>query len=257
VLHAVWNLLLAGARDSEAAAAVALTTSTVICAPIAALWWELEAAAVPYLIASVALEIAYFALLAASYSRAELSVVYPLARGLAPVLVLVGAVAFTQARTSAGQALGVVLVGTGVMLVRGLRRGHGVGFAVVIAGCIAGYTVVDKHGLEYASPLAYLWVITLATGTAYTAGLAATRGPGVLRAALDARSLAAGIASFAAYGLVLAALERAPAAPVAAVRETSVVIATGLAAVVLRERVTLWRFGGAALVAGGIALLSV
>ncbi len=228
-----------------------------MCAPVAVLWWELDAEALPYLAASAALEVAYFALLAASYSRAELSVVYPLARGLAPVFVLVGAVAFTAADTSLVQALGVVLVGAGIVLVRGLRRGHGVGFGVVIACCIAGYTVIDKHGLEHASPLAYLWVVTLLTGVGYTAGLAAARGPGVLRAALDRRSLLAGIASFAAYGLVLAALELAPAASVAAVRETSVVIAAAFAAVVLRERVTAWRMAGAALIAVGIALLAV
>jgi drug/metabolite transporter (DMT)-like permease len=257
VLHAVWNLLLAGARDPEAATAVALTSSAVVCAPVAALWWELEAAAVPYLAASAAFQAAYLALLAASYSRAEMSVVYPLARGLAPLLVLAGAAAFTGATTSAGQALGVVLVGAGIVLVRGVRRAAGVGFALPIACCIAAYTVVDNHGVEHASPLAYLWVITIAPGTAYAAGLAAARGPRSLAAALDARSLAAGLASFAAYGLVLAALERAPAAPVAAVREMSVVFATALAAVVLRERVTRWRFGGVALVVGGIALLSV
>jgi drug/metabolite transporter (DMT)-like permease len=65
------------------------------------------------------------------------------------------------------------------------------------------------------------------------------------------------VLSFVAYALVLAALERAPAAPVAAVRETSVVIATGLAAPFLQERVTRWRLAGAALVAGGIALLTL
>jgi uncharacterized membrane protein len=257
VLHAVWNLLLAGARDPEAAAAVALPVSAVVCAPIAVLWWELDAAALPYLGASTALEVAYFALLAASYSRAQLSVVYPLARGLAPVLVLVSAVAFTSAGTSAAQALGVVLVAAGVVLVRGLRRGHGVAFAVLIACCIASYTVIDKHGVEHASPLAYLEVVTLGTGVVYATGLAAARGPGILRAAFELRSLAAGVAAFAAYGLVLAALQRASAASVAAVRETSVVIATALAAIVLREHVTTWRFAGAALVAAGIALLSV
>jgi drug/metabolite transporter (DMT)-like permease len=253
----VWNLLLAGARDSEAATAVALTTSTVVCAPVAALWWELDAAALPYLGASAALQLAYFALLAASYGRAELSLVYPLARGLAPVLVLAGAVTFTGAATSAGQALGVALVGAGVVLVRGRRRGHGVGFALLIACCIASYTVVDKQGVEHASPLAYVWVITLVPGGAYAAGLAAARGVGVLRAALDARSLAAGVASFAAYGLVLGALQLAPAASVAAVRETSVVIATGLAALVLGEHVSVWRLTGAALVAAGIAVLTL
>ena len=257
MLHAVWNLLLAGARDPEAAAAVALPISAVICAPLAAIWWELDAAALPFVAASSALELAYFALLAASYSRAQLSVVYPLARGLAPVLVLVAAVSLTGAGTSAAQVLGVVLVGLGVLLVRGLRRGQGVGFGVAIACCIASYTVVDKHGLEHASPLAYLELITLFTGISYAAGFVAIRGVAPLRAAAGVRSIGAGLAAFAAYGLVLAALQLASAASVAAVRETSVVVATGLAALVLHEHVTRWRVAGAALVAAGIALLAL
>ena len=257
VLHAVWNLLLAGARDPEAAAAVALPVSAVICAPLAVIWWELDAAALPFVAASSALELAYFALLAASYSRAELSVVYPLARGLAPVLVLLGAVTLTGAATSAAQVLGVVLVAVGVVLVRGLRRGQGVGFGVAIACCIAAYTVVDKHGLEHASPLAYLELITLFSGLSYAAGFVAIRGPAPLRAAAGVRSIFAGLAAFAAYGLVLAALQLASAASVAAVRETSVVVATGLAALVLREQVTRWRVAGAALVAAGVALLAL
>ncbi|MGH3104222.1 MAG: EamA family transporter [Gaiellaceae bacterium] len=257
MIHAVWNVLLAGARDPEAATAVALPLSAVVCAPFAVIWWQLDAAALPFVAASSALQLAYFSLLAAAYRRAELSVVYPLSRGLAPVLVLVGAVAVTGAGTSAAQVLGVLLVAAGVLLVRGLRRGHGLGFGVAIACCIASYTVIDKHGVAHASPLAYVELITLLPGIAYAIGFSAVRGPAALRGALGLRSLAAGLASFAAYGLVLAALKRASAASVAAVRETSVIVATGLGAVVLRERVTPWRFAGAGLVAGGIALLSL
>jgi drug/metabolite transporter (DMT)-like permease len=257
VLHAVWNLLLAGARDPEAAVAVAIPVSAVLCAPLAAIWWELDAAALPFVATSSALEVAYFALLAAAYGRAELSVVYPLARGLAPVLVLVGAVTVTGAATSPAQVLGVLLVALGVVFVRGLRRGRGLGFAVAVACCIAAYTVVDNHGVEHASPLAYLELITLFSGIAYAVGFIAIRGSAPVRAAADLRAVTAGLAAFAAYALVLAALQLAPAAPVAAVRETSVVVATGLAALLLREHVTRWRLGGAVLVVAGITLLAL
>jgi drug/metabolite transporter (DMT)-like permease len=234
---------------------VALPVSAVVAAPFVVLDWELEAEAWPYIAASSVLELAYFALLAAAYARAELSLVYPLARGLAPVLVLAAAVTVTGAPTSAPQVLGVLLVASGVLLVRGLRRGRGAGFALAIAVSIAAYTVVDNSGVEHASPLAYLELVTILTGLGYAAGLAAVRGRPALRRAVGPRALAAGVAAFAAYGLVLTALERAPAAPVAAVRETSVVIATALGALVLRERVTRWRFAGAVLVVAGVALL--
>ena len=93
VLHALWNLLLAGSRDVLAATAVALCASLVVAAPFAVLTWGIEREAIPWLVASAALEFAYFFTLTAAYQRSELSLVYPLARGGAPVLVLLGALA--------------------------------------------------------------------------------------------------------------------------------------------------------------------
>jgi drug/metabolite transporter (DMT)-like permease len=259
-LHALWNLLLARARDPEAAAAVALVVAVVAFAPVAAVVWEAEAAVWPYVLASAALELAYFALLGAAYRRAELSVVYPLARGLAPVLVLLVAIAALGAGSSSAQAAGVFLVGSGVLLVRGIGRRQpdttGVFFGVAIACCIAGYTLVDNSGIELAQAFAYLELTMAGPAIAYGAAVVAWKGLPTVRAELRGASLVAGLATFGAYGLVLLALERAPAASVAAVRETSVVIATVGAAVVLGEPVGPQRFGGAVLVAGGIALLS-
>jgi drug/metabolite transporter (DMT)-like permease len=257
VIHATWNLLLAGAKDVEAATAVALPVSALVVAPAAVVFWHVDAAAWPFVAASAGLELVYFTLLAAAYRRAELSVVYPLARGLAPVLVLAGAVAFTAASTTTQQVLGVVLVAAGILCVRGVRRGRGVGFGILIAACIASYTVVDKHGVAHASPLAYLELVTASIGVAYLAGFTAVRGPAALRAAWGWRPVVAGLASFLAYGLVLWALQLAPAASVAAVRETGVLFATGFAGWVLKERVTRWRVAGAMLVVAGTALLSL
>jgi drug/metabolite transporter (DMT)-like permease len=166
-------------------------------------------------------------------------------------------VAALGAVVSGLQAAGVLVVAAGVLLVRGVRRGRGTVLALTIACCIASYTVVDKEGLEHASPLAYLELVTLIPGLAYAAGFVATRGRAPLRAALGTRAVIAGLASFAAYGLVLTALTLAPAAPVAAVRESSVLVATALAAWFLNEHVTRRRLAGAALVVGGIALLSL
>jgi drug/metabolite transporter (DMT)-like permease len=249
--------LLAGARDSQAFAAVVLLVGAVVGAPAAVFFWELHVGVWPYLVATSALELAYFMLLAHAYDRAELSVVYPLARGLAPVLVLAGAVAFTGADTTSKQVGGVLLVAVGILLVRGLRRGRGALLAVAIACAIASYTVVDKHGVAHASPVAYLELMSIFTGLAYAGFVVATRGAVALRAELGWRSVLAGVGTFAAYACVLAALQLASAASVAAVRESGVVVATALAAIFLRERVTFWRAAGAALVVAGVALLSL
>lgn len=257
-VHALWNLLLARARDPEAAAAVALVTAVVVFAPVAVLWWEIEAEAWPYVAASSLLELVYFALLGAAYRRAEVSVVYPLARGLAPVLVLVAGVLALGAETTAWQAVGVCLVGFGVLLVRGLRRptqAPGVLFGLAIACSIAAYTLVDDEGIRFANAVTYLELTLLVPAVGYAAGIAAAKGRSALRAELGVASVVAGVGMWVAYGLVLAALARAEAAPVAAVRETSVVIATVGAALVLQERVGPARLAGAVLVAAGVALL--
>jgi drug/metabolite transporter (DMT)-like permease len=251
-VHAGWNLALARRDDPEATTAVAAAAATVLFVP--ALWLgHVGPAAWPFVAGSAALELAYFVLLAAAYSRAELSLVYPLARGLAPVAVL----ALTVTSASAVQAAGVVLVAAGVLAVRGLRRARGAALALAVALAIAGYTVVDKHGVGHADPLPYFELVLLASAPLYLAGTIAVRGRRAVRAALGPGSIGTGIGMFAAYALVLEALQRAAAAPVAAVRESSVVIATALAAVVLREPVGPRRLVGAALVAAGVALVSL
>ena len=108
-LHAGWNVLLAGARDSEAATAVALVVAAIAFAPVAVLTWDVEAKAWPYIVASSALELLYFGLLAAAYRRSELALVYPLARGAAPVLVLLGSVAILGRGPGVAEAIGVVV----------------------------------------------------------------------------------------------------------------------------------------------------
>src|SRR6185295_10908553 len=88
VVHAAWNLALARGHDAEAATAVALLVSLVVWAVPAALLGGVSAEAIPYIAASSVLELAYFALLAAAYAREDMSVVYPVARGLAPLLLV-------------------------------------------------------------------------------------------------------------------------------------------------------------------------
>jgi drug/metabolite transporter (DMT)-like permease len=257
-LHAGWNVLLARARDVRAATTVALVLSVVIFAPVAAATWRVEAAAVPWIALSAALELAYFLLLTAAYRDYDVSLVYPIARGVAPVMVLAGGW-LAGATLGAPQALGVVLVGAGVLLVRGVsgradRRG--VALALVIAGTIAGYTLADNQGIEHASAIAYLELVLLPVAVVAVVAYAATGRLGTVRSELGAATVAAALATFGAYALVLAALSLAPAASVAAVRETSVLFAVALGAVVLHERVTPMRAIGAVLVVGGVVLVA-
>ena len=258
-MHAVWNLLLAGARDSQAATGVAMAIGCLAFAPVAGLTWDIRDGALPFLVASAALELLYFAFLALAYSRFELSAVYPLARGSAPVIVLVASVAALGASLSAGQVLGVLLVAGGVLLVRGLRGGsrEELLLALAVGAAIAGYTLVDKEGLKHAGPLPYLELVLVVPAAVYLGVLASRGGRERLAAQLTVSTALAGIGMFAAYALTLAALRLAAAAPVAAVRETSIVIATALGALVLREGVGRARVAGALVIVAGVAAIGL
>ena len=259
-MHALWNLLLARARDPEAATAVALLVAIVAFAPVTALTFDADWGVWPFTIGTGALQLVYFVLLATAYRLHSLSVVYPVARGVAPVLVLLGGIAVLGKGTSAGQVLGVLLVGAGVLLVRGIGRraeAGGIAFGLAIATIIAAYTLVDKHGLRHAAPITYLELSMIGPTFLYAGAIAKIKGRRALQDAFSPAIVVAGLATFGAYALVLAALQRASAASVAAVRETSVVITALFAGAVLREHVSRARLAGAALVAGGVALLSL
>jgi drug/metabolite transporter (DMT)-like permease len=215
--------------------------------------WHADSGVWPWLVGSGLFELAYFTLLATAYRKAPLSVVYPVARGGAPVLVLAVSLGTTWL-----QAGGVLLVVAGVLLVRGLREANGIGLALglAIATCIAGYTLVDNSGIEHANPVTYLELSMIGPTVLYAGAVARLKGPGAIRRAVGPATVVAGLATFVAYGFVLAALSRASAASVAAVRETSVVVAAALAAIVLKERVGPVRIAGAVLVVAGVALVA-
>ena len=253
-LHALWNLLLARERDTEATTAVSLVVFVAALAPLAAATWRVEGAAVPYVLGSGALALLYIALLAAAYRRFELSLVYPVARGLAPVLALAIVVIVVGASPSAGEIAGVVAVGVGILLVRGFRSSkRGSALAVAIAGAIAGYTVVDRYGIRHANAAPYLLLVMLGPALAYPLFVERSR----LVAAARPVAAVIGVASAATYLLVLLALRLASAPSVSAVRETSVVIAVVLARMFLREPVGARRLAGAAIVVAGVALLAL
>ena len=260
-LHAGWNALVADAEDTHATTAVALLVGAAVFAVPAALTWRVEAEAWPYIAGSAVLELAYFALLAAVYARTDLSFAYPIARGSAPVLVLLISVVALGAPVGLAAAAGVLAVTAGVLLVRGIGRDAGdaasLALALAVGACIAGYTLVDDHGVQHAAALPYFELILVASAIPYAAAVLAVRGRSALRAAANRRSAAAGIGMVVAYVLVLEALERAEAAPVAALRETSVVMATLGAALLGREHVPKPRIAGAVLVVAGVAAIAL
>lgn len=259
-LHGASNVFMGARRDPEAATAIMLLVGVAAFAPVAAATWRVEAAAIPYMAASAVCELGYFTCLAAAYRRADVSVVYPIARGAAPVLVLLGQVVVARHATSAGEVAGVIGVATGIVLVRGIRGradGRGVALALAAGTCTAGYMLLDKSGLRHAAPIPYIETVLIGPTLLYTALIWRVRGRAALRSEADPRTAAIAVILFGTYVIVLLALRLAPAASVSAVRETSVVVAVAVAALIAKERVGAGRVAGAALVAGGIVLLAL
>ena len=141
------------------------------------------------------LQLLYFALLATAYRKAELSFVYPVARGVAPVLVLAVGVVALGYGTSPAQVAGVLLVGAGVLLVRGPRRPadlQALSFALGIACVIAAYTLLDKRGIVHASPITYLELSMIPAALGYAGGVLAVKGWKPVRAEVGLPAVAAG-----------------------------------------------------------------
>ena len=259
-MHAAWTLLLANAPDSETATAAALAIAVAVFAPFAVLSWDVGAAAVPYLALSAVFELGFFATLGLALRSGHVSLVYPLSRGVAPVLVLAVSVAALGVDVSALQAAGVAVIVTGVLLVRGLdgaASARDTGLALACGACIAGYTLTDSYGLRHAAPVPYLECVLILTVLVYLPVMGRLKGTRAIAAAVRPRIVVAALFIFGAYALVLAALQLAPAAPVAALRETSVVFATAYAALVLGEPAGRRRLVGAVVVVAGISVLAL
>jgi drug/metabolite transporter (DMT)-like permease len=257
VLHAAWNLLLGRARDVQAAAAATFLLSVAIALPFAVVWWHADASVWPYALASALLETVYVVALALAYRRSEVSFVYPATRGLAPVLVLAFTVLWLGHHVSTAEVSGVFAVAVGVVLVRGLGAPHDT-LALVLTGAlaatIAAYTLVDRAGIQHAGALTYFVLVLAGPCLVYPPLVG---GRPIRRELRRPGSLAAAAANLGSFSLGLLALRHGPAAPVLAVRSSSIVIATLLAGRLLAEHVAPTRVAGSILVFAGVALLAV
>lgn len=268
LLHAVWNAVVKRSGDP-----FVLVLGMNLVGGIVTLPWlilnlpAVSLEAIACVIPSGVFEVMYAVALAAAYQRYELSVVYPVARGSAPVWLALLAVLFLGERPSPGALLGIGAIVAGIYLVtlksgrdpfRALRE-HSVGLAAFVGVCIAAYSAVDKVGVRYLPPVAYVSLVFLWTSALLVPVLWRGRGltgiVGGLRAAWRPVALV-GTFSAATYGLVLFAFSLAPVSYAGALREVSVVFATLIGWLRLREPFGLRRTAAAALVALGALLVA-
>jgi drug/metabolite transporter (DMT)-like permease len=219
----------------------------------------------PFLLASTGVNCLYFLFLIRAY-RGDLSLAYPVARGVAPLLVLLlSAVSAREMPTPVGAA-GVLLISAAVMTLamrRGGSRLHDetLLWAGAVAAMIALYTVIDAlGGRRSGNVFAYVAILNVLTGVAVCGTAYAKRGRAQVAAGLRAhwrRGLAGGVLMLLAYTIVVYALTIAPMAQIAALRESSVVFAAVLGVLVLREPFGRRRVVASVILATGVALLAL
>ncbi|MFF9277668.1 EamA family transporter [Streptomyces griseosporeus] len=261
VTHASWNAIAHRIDDKLVGFTLIAGGGTLIGAVLAPFAALPAAAAWPYLLASAAIHVAYYVLLMRSFRLGDFGQAYPIARGSAPLVVTVLAALFAHEVPDGWAAAGIALscAGlTGVALwgLRGRRPDWAaIGAALATGLTIASYTVVDGLGVRASgSSLGYIAWLMVAEGLAVPAyALWRWRGRtwAVLRPHAGLGLLGAAL-SVSAYGLVLWAQTRAELAPVAALRESSIIVGAAIGALVFKER-----FGAPRILAAGLLVVGI
>lgn len=232
VLHAIWNFV---AKRADGDRYIVLTSQFIVAGGIAALAlaatagrWNLPAGAWGWAMVSGTIHLPYTWLLARAYNVGDFSVAYPLARGGGAALAAIGGVVLLGDHLSLGNTTGLVIVISGLTILTLGARGPAVAIALMVAVTIGAYTLVDAHASRITGNFSYVFVSHIATATTTSLFLVSQRRLPEVASYLRVhagRAVATALASLSTYGMVLVAVRYAPVGYVAALRESSVVLA--------------------------------
>ncbi|KFI32802.1 membrane protein [Haematobacter missouriensis] len=262
LMHAAWNAVVKASGDKTLTAVMVAAAAAIISLPIMPFLAIPARESWPFLALSVALQVAYYFLVARAYTVADMSQTYPVMRGTAPLIVtLVGMVLLGE--HLGGIALSGIFVIAGGILSMALWSGGstnraGLRYALLNAFVIAGYTLSDGYGARLSgAPVSYtMWEFVL-TAAPMLAWALLRRRSSFLRQVREGWhwGLLAGFGTLVSYAVALWAMTLAPVAVVAALRETSILFGTAIAAFILRERIGPQRLVAACMIAVGAGLL--
>ncbi len=271
-LHASWNALVKSAGDKTVDTALVHFLGAWVALPLL-LWVGLpQAAAAPYIAASLVIHVGYYIALAGAYQHGELGMTYPIMRGFAPLLVALGSGTLLGEQPSAAAWLGTIAITVGVALVglshpgKALHHRKALAFAFANAAIIALYTFVDGMGVRAevaagGSAWRYVLILFVLDGLPYPLLVWLRRTPEQRRDIVAyartrwPKAALGGCASIGSYAIALWAMTKAPVASVAALRETSVLFAALLGTWLLKEKFGLQRAVGTAVVVLGVMAL--
>jgi drug/metabolite transporter (DMT)-like permease len=265
LLHAGWNAMIKGGRDVLLESAGIVLGAGVVALPFAFVLPLPPTGAWLYIAGSLTIHLAYYTLMVNAYRVGDLSLVYPLMRGVAPLITGVAGIFLLRELPSAYGWFGMLLISLGVLALALRAPGHApsrtaTGFALANAAVIAAYTLVDGKGARVStnawSYIVWLFVLDTLPFSLYMLARHRVRFIQFLRAN-SGRALIGGGLSAGAYAIAVWAMTQAPVALVASLRETSVLFATLLGARVLKEQLSPRRWAGVIAVAVGVIALKI
>ncbi|MGB7287697.1 MAG: DMT family transporter [Salaquimonas sp.] len=263
LLHALWNAVVKGSVDRAITIGL-IAIGNALFGIVLALFVEPPGPESYFYIAlTIAVHLLYFIFLIAAYRLGDFSLVYPIARGIAPFLVACGGMFFVREYLSGFAWMGLMLISSAIsilVLAKGKvpRDPKAIAAALLTGCCIASYTIVDGLGVRASgSPLGYI---------GWSFGLQIFLGIGFLiyrreylvelpRSAYIA-GITGGLISGLAYALAIYAMSLTTLSAVSAIRESSVIIASLIGAIWFGERPWKPRLFAAGLVAIGVFLLA-
>ncbi|TWB55040.1 putative membrane protein [Rhizobium sp. ERR 922] len=262
LLHATWNAIIKAGTDKSLDAALVSAGGAVAALPLLPFLPLPASATWPFIGASAILQFAYFQLVAAAYRAGDIGLVYPLMRGVAPLIIVSTSSFILKETLSGGALIGTMTICAGILTLafearKGSRRA--IVLALANAVVIATYTYVDGIGARISgNSVSYTLWMALLPPILLFAWAISQRGINAVAAHVRYnwwRGLIGGGGSIASYGLALWAMTKAPVAMVAALRETSILFALVISVVVLKERSSIWRYIAGAIIAGGVLVL--
>ena len=274
--HATWNFLLKRSGHQEVFVWLLLVTASIILLPLGvALFWfhPFSHPGWAFVLATVALHILYFVFLGRSYALGDLSLIYPIARGIGPMLVPILAVVILSENVAGLAIVGIVIIVCGIYAVswsgnfgslirdplRVLKNG-GTRYAIFTGLTIASYALIDKRGVDHVQPFLYMYLMMLGSGLGLSPYILRKWGTSVVGREWRANSgsiIVAGLLTFLAYGLVLTAFSLSRVSYVAPAREVGIVIGVLLGVFLLKEPFGGGRILGSSLVVLGLVLVAV
>ena len=263
-LHAIWNAVIKGTGDKTIAIGLVALGHMVLGLIGAAILPLPDIKVIPFILASTLIHWGYYYGLTTAYKFGDLSLIYPIARGISPVIVTFFAFFWIDERLSWVEMSGVLLISSGILFLglRSLSNEKSITalvFALTTGMLIAAYSLTDGFGVRLTeNPLSYIVWLFIAEGFVvfYIFGRFRLR---LLKSSLSEILLGffAGVVSTVAYGLALYAKSLAPLGIVTALRETSVIIATLIGVLWFKEKPIGYRIGSASIVFCGIIFLAL